>query len=71
MPLEIISHDEAFFEVWIEIVSDLFSSTEELPMTLLRIWLKVKEADGIRNAFTDSINILKFATLYKKLNFVP
>ena len=71
MPLEIISHDEAFFEVWIEIVSDLFSSTEELPMTLLRIWLKVKEADGIRNTFTDSINILKFATLYKKLNFVP
>ena len=71
MPLEIISHDEAFFEVWIEIVSDLFSSTEELPMTLLRIWLKVKKADGIRNAFADSINILKFATLYKKLNFVP
>jgi len=71
MFLEIIANDEALFEVRVQIILDFFCAPVELPMSLLRIWLKIQKAHRVRDSLPDSVNIFQFAALDEELHFVP
>lgn len=47
MFLEVIADDEAFLEIWVEIIFDLFGPPQELPVGCFGIRFVIYEADGV------------------------
>lgn len=69
MFLKVISNNEALLEVRVQVIFYLFSASEELPVTLFWICLIIQEADWVRDALANSVDILEFPALNEKLYF--
>ncbi len=70
MFFEVISNNEALFEVWVQIVLDLFCPSLKLPVTLLRISFVIEKTYGIRVPLAKAIDVFKLSALNKQLDLV-
>lgn len=70
MTFEVVGHDEALFEVRIQVILHHLSLPEFLPDRLFRICLVLQKADGIRVPLPEAVYVLEFPALNEQLDLV-
>ena len=71
MLLEVVSDEEAFLEIWVQVVHYLFTATEFSPPGLFLSLLLVDYAHGVGHSLADAIDVLEFPARNEELDLVP
>jgi hypothetical protein len=70
MLLKVVSNEEAFLEVGVEVVHNLFAAPEFSPPSLVLSLLLIDYAHGVRDTLANAVDIFEFSARHEKLDLV-